>query len=197
MAWQINGRYFAPCSCKVGCPCLLGETEADNGWCSGVLVLDIRSGQVDGMDVSGSKVGIVVDWPGGFLLGNGKGRLHFDPGVAADKRSTLGALVGGQLGGVFEAIGALVPDVEVGEDAAVDIRDQGDDMRLTIGNFVDLMITPLKGPGGEITQVLHGAAGFREETSLGRSAGTVRPQGFRSWQNERGHAEWSDFDWSA
>src|SRR5437867_2345044 len=72
MAWQISGTGLGPCSCKVSCPCELGELVADQGWCSGVFAFDLRSGNVDGVDVSGTKVVFVGDWPSGFLSGNGK-----------------------------------------------------------------------------------------------------------------------------
>src|SRR5688572_9762613 len=91
MAWQFSGTYYAPCSCKVGCPCLLGELEADQGWCSGMVVMDIRSGNVDGLDISGTKVALLADWPSGFLAGGGKGRIHFDPSVGQDRRAPLTA----------------------------------------------------------------------------------------------------------
>ena len=46
MAWNIVGTYWAPCSCRVGCPCALGEKDADRGWCSGAVIMDIRNGRV-------------------------------------------------------------------------------------------------------------------------------------------------------
>ena len=76
MAWRITGTYYAPCSCNVGCPCTLGELEADRGWCSGTLVFDIQGGNVDGTNVGGTKVAVVGDWPSGFLAGNGTSRLY-------------------------------------------------------------------------------------------------------------------------
>ncbi len=29
MAWRITGTYYAPCSCNVGCPCILGEMQGN------------------------------------------------------------------------------------------------------------------------------------------------------------------------
>ena len=73
MAWHITGTDLGPCSCDLGCPCILGATEGDRGWCSAVRLYHIRSGEIDGVDVSGSKVALVADWPSGFLAGNGTG----------------------------------------------------------------------------------------------------------------------------
>jgi hypothetical protein len=53
--------------------------EGDRGWCSGALVFDIRSGEVDGTDVSDTKVVLAADFPSGYFAGNGTGRLYFDP----------------------------------------------------------------------------------------------------------------------
>src|SRR5215218_1686756 len=77
MAWHITGTDLGPCSCDIGCPCILGEMEGDRGWCSAVRLYDIHSGEVDGIDVSGTRVALVADWPSGFLAGNGTGRLYF------------------------------------------------------------------------------------------------------------------------
>src|SRR5438270_8360335 len=109
MPWQITGRYMAPCSCDIGCPCLLGALDGDRGWCSGVLGLNIVAGNVDDVDVGGVSVVLVADWPRGFLSGDGTGRVYFDPSVSNDQVAALEPVLGGQKGGVFEAIGALVP----------------------------------------------------------------------------------------
>lgn len=61
MAWEISGTYWAPCSCKVGCPCALGEMEADHGWCSGTLAFEIRNGTVES---SGHSEEADFDWSG-------------------------------------------------------------------------------------------------------------------------------------
>jgi len=104
MAWHIVGTYYAPCSCKVGCPCILGEMEGDQVWCSGGQWVHIGSGDVDGVDVGGAKLAWVADWPKGFLGGEGVGRIYFDPSVSAAQRATLEPLFKGQRGGVYEVV---------------------------------------------------------------------------------------------
>ncbi len=87
MAWHITGIDFGPCSCDIGCPCILGEMEGDRGWCSAVRLYDIHSGEVDGMDVSGTKVALVADWPSGFLAGNGTQWISPKPCCLAREKS--------------------------------------------------------------------------------------------------------------
>ena len=67
MSWKMSGTYWGPCSCNVGCPCDLGEIDGDRGWCSGATLFLVRSGNVDGLDVSGAKVVLNGDWPRGYL----------------------------------------------------------------------------------------------------------------------------------
>ena len=95
MAWHITGTVLGPCSCDIGCPCILGVTEGDRGWCSAVKLYDVHSGEVDGIDVSGTRVAFAADWPSGFLAGNGTGTrlLHGaatfrDDLILADGRGT-------------------------------------------------------------------------------------------------------------
>ena len=57
MVWQVSGQLTEFCSCKLMCPCWFGPTPVpDQGWCSGAILYDIAQGQIDGIDVGGSKV---------------------------------------------------------------------------------------------------------------------------------------------
>ena len=197
MAWQMSGRYLAPCSCKVGCPCLLGELDADRGWCSGTLGLDIRSGDVDGVDIGGAKVVLLADWPRGFLAGEGKGRYYFDTAVSDEQRRALEPVVSGQQGGVFEAVGGLVPDLLPSKQADITFTEDGDDWSVTVEGVGHGAFSPLRGPDGQHTRLLHGAATFRENTVLGKSTDThFHDPDLREWDS-LGHTESTEFDWSA
>jgi hypothetical protein len=196
MAWHISGDYYAPCSCNVGCPCIFGELEADRGWCSGVLALNVRAGEVDGTDVSGARVVLVADWPRGFLAGDGTGRVYFDPSVRPEQRTALAELLGGRRGGVFEAIASLVPTIEPPQEAPIEFRSDGDATQIRVGDVLDVNVKPLVGATGERTRVLHGAATFRDDIYLGKSSGRASPPGMRQWEFG-GHAEMQSFDWNA
>jgi hypothetical protein len=196
MAWHITGTDYGPCSCKVGCPCILGEMEADQGWCSAVRLYDIRSGDVDGTDVSGARVALVADWPGGFLAGNGTGRLYFDPSVPPERRAALEAVVQGRRGGVFEAVGALIPTFLPSQEAPITIQAGAEETRATVGEIAEVVVKPLRGPGG-VTRLLHGAATFRDDLVLANGRGTrAHDPDLRAWES-LGHGEIIEFDWSA
>ena len=198
MAWQISGTYYAPCSCKVGCPCLLGELEGDQegGWCSGVVAVDVKNRQSDGVDLGGTRAMLIADWPKGFLAGDGTGRIYVGEGGvprssgASSRRSSRSA------GGVFEPIGALRPNTLETRLAPIDIETSGETTRVRVGDVGQAVVEPLKGASGEPTRLLHGAAAFREETTLARGTGTrFRDPDLREWES-LGHGEFTDFDWS-
>src|SRR5439155_11141546 len=129
----------------------------DQGWCSGTLAFDIRGGNVDGTDVGGTKAALTGDWPGGFLGGNGTGRVYFDPAVAQPQRTALEAVFSGQKGGVFEAIAGLVTKWQPAKEAPINIQKGAEEIRVTVGNFGELVVKPLVGPNVQPT-TLHNAA---------------------------------------
>ena len=197
MAWQLTGTYYAPCSCKVGCPCALGELEADQGWCSAVLVFQFQSGNADGTDLRGAKAALAGDWPSGFLSANGTARLYFDPAISPEQRTALEAILSGQRGGVFEMLGTLVSNVLPTKEAPINIQSGADETQVTVGDFGQLVVKPLRGPSGEFTRLLHAAAGFRDDIILAKGTGSRwRDPDMRQWESG-GHAEQTTFDWSA
>ncbi len=198
MAWRLTGTYYGPCSCKVGCPCALGEVEADQGWCSGNLVFDIRSGNVNGTDVNGTKASMATEFPSGFLAGNGTGRLYFDPEVSQEQRSALESVLRGQQGGVFEMLSTLMPNFLPSKEAPINIQtDEQETTRIKVGDFGAFVVEPLRGPEGDFTRLLHGAAAFRDDIILARGTGSrFDDPEMREWESW-GHAERGDFDWSA
>lgn len=196
MAWHIKGTYYAPCSCKVGCPCILGEMEGDQGWCSGGQWVEIDSGEIDGVVVSGTRLAWVADWPKGFLGGQGTGRVYFDPSVLPEQRNALEALFKGQRGGVYEVVGQLVTQWLPTQEVPIDIKTTADETRITMGDIGTAIAKPLRGANGEITRLLHGAAAFRDNIGLANGRGTYwRDPEMRQWES-LGHAEITEFDWS-
>lgn len=196
MPWHITGTYYAPCSCKVGCPCTLGELEGDQGWCSGGQTYEIRSGNVDGVDLGGAKFTWNADWPSGFLAGNGVGRFYFDPSLSPQQRDAITTVIGGRRGGVFEAVAALVPKFLPPKEAPITIQTGDAETRIKVGDVGELVVTPLRGPSGQVTRLLHAAAAFRDDIVLARGTGSHwRDPDMRSWDS-LGHAEQTDFDWS-
>ena len=198
MPWHLSGTMYNPCSCKIGCPCALGEMEADQGWCSAIIVWDIQSGDIDGVSLNGTRVAMAADWPAGFLGGNGTGRMYFDPSLSAQQRPALEAVMSGSRGGMPDDVfKALVPNVLPAQTAAISIQKNGDTTTITIGDYGQAVVTPRRGASGEVTRLMHGAAAIRENVVWGDGRGTAwHDPDLRRWES-LGHGEMSEFDWSA
>ena len=57
MSWNLRGSYAETCSCELMCPCNLSfDHGATYDYCRATLGFDIRTGEVDGTDVSGRRI---------------------------------------------------------------------------------------------------------------------------------------------
>ncbi len=66
-----------------------------------------------------------------------------------------------------------------------------------MGDFGAIVVTPLRGPEGDLTTARHATAAFAEEFVLAKGTGSSwRDPEMREWTSG-GHAEQGDFDWSA
>src|SRR5207244_8457309 len=116
MAWNLDGSYFETWSCDVMWPCTaslaLGATKDR---CNATLVFHIKSGEVEGVDVSGLTVAAVADTPKVMSDGNWRLGVVIDEAASDEQAEKLGAVFSGTLGGPMEALGPLV-----GEDLGVE-----------------------------------------------------------------------------
>src|SRR6266568_2261613 len=71
MAWRISGTYLATCSCQLLCPCPTdGPPTGPNGECHGNLVFDVSEGNLDDVDLSGTRIGLINIFPSNLTAGN-------------------------------------------------------------------------------------------------------------------------------
>ncbi len=138
----------------------------------------------------------MADWPSGFLGGRGTGRVYFDSALSPQQRAAQEPVVTGQRGGTPEIIGALVPKVLPSRHAPIKLQTGPEETRITVGDFGQAVVKPLRAPSGEITRLLNGAATFREDIILAKGIGTYwQDPDLRRWESA-GHGEQSEFDWS-
>jgi hypothetical protein len=109
MAWSIEGSYMENCSCEVPCPCTVSlDLGADYDRCNALLVFEIESGEIEGVDVSGLTVAAVGDTPKIMSEGNWRLGVLMDEKATDEQAEKLGAVFGGQLGGPMAALGPLI-----------------------------------------------------------------------------------------
>ena len=85
MAYHLEGRLLEVCTCKILCPCWVGE-DPDFGTCDGVLAWHFDKGTIDGVDVAGHTFVILAHIPGNILKGNWKIRVYIDDKATPSRR---------------------------------------------------------------------------------------------------------------
>src|SRR5687767_4665540 len=148
MAWQLKGQLIESCTCNMFCPCWFGVKELmvmDEGWCAGSIAFRLRDGNSDGVDLGDRTVVVAVDWPGPTLFdGNGTARVFIDDGADDRQRQELEAIYTGKRGGPMAIIDSLVSTWLPARTARIDVSDQGDEIRLTVGEAGTVVSNLLK-----------------------------------------------------
>lgn len=141
MSWNLKGSYAETCSCELMCPCNLSfDHGATYDYCRATLVFNIRSGEIEGTDVSGLKAAVIIDTPKIMTEGNWRLGMFVDETATDEQVEKLTAVFGGQLGGPMEGLAPLVVEMLGVERAAIEIVDDGLRHSVRIGDAVDFEI---------------------------------------------------------
>ena len=164
MSWRLEGSYFETCSCNVVCPCTaslaLGATHER---CRVTLVFNVKTGDVEGTDVSGLTVAAVADTPKVMSEGNWRLGVFIDAAASDAQAEKLGAVFSGALGGPMEALGPLVGENLGLERAEVEVQENGLHHSIRIGDAVDFEIEDVvpfgveSGEPARLTGIFHPA----------------------------------------
>lgn len=164
MAWNLEGSYFESCSCETVCPCTASlALGADLDYCRVVLGFNIKSGDVEGVDVGGIGCALVVDSPKVMSDGNWKVGLYISDSASDEQADALGRVYSGQLGGPPAAIGPLLGEFLGVERAPMEWHEDGLSHSLKIGDAVDIEIEDVVSFGNEsgepaqLTNIFHPA----------------------------------------
>jgi hypothetical protein len=164
MSWKLGGSYFETCSCDVICPCTASlALGATNDRCNVVLVFNVKSGEVDGIDVSGLTVAAVCDTPKVMSEGNWRLGVIIDAAASEEQAQKLGGVFSGALGGPMEALGPLVGENLGVERLPIEVHEDGLKHSIRIGEEVDFEIEDVvpfgveSGQPAKLTGIFHPA----------------------------------------
>ena len=164
MSWNLTGSYFESCSCDVICPCTASMSlGATKDRCKVVLVFDVKSGEVEGTDVSGLTVAAVCDTPKVMSEGNWRLGVVIDADASDEQAEKLGGVFSGALGGPMEALGPLVGEDLGLERLPIEVHEDGLTHSVRIGDEIDFEIEDIVPFGVEtgepvkITGIFHPA----------------------------------------
>jgi hypothetical protein len=175
MAWRLKGRYVTACSCINVCPCSTASAPPHNPDgstnCWGAGVFDVREGNLDDLDLSGTKVGLKVHFPGLVSNGNWQIAAVVDEGASPEVATAFEQIFSGQLGGPFGDMAGLVSRFTV-ERASLTYGDDG----VSIG-AASFSYEPLRGQDGSATTMSNASFGFAPVFEIGNATGTMETFG--------------------
>ena len=164
MAWNLDGSYFETCSCDVMCPCTaslaLGATKDR---CNATLVFHIKSGEVEGVDVSGLTVAAIADTPKVMSDGNWRLGVVIDEAASEEQADKLGAVFSGALGGPMSALEPLVGENLGVERLPIEVKEDGLKHSVRIGEAIDFEVEDVvpvgveTGEPAKLTGIFHPA----------------------------------------
>ncbi len=152
MAYQLEGRVLEVCTCNAICPCWVGE-DPDGGTCDGVVAWHIDRGTVNGVDVSGRTLAVLVHIPGNVLKGNWRGVVYVDDQSTDQQQEALLNVWTGKLGGPVADLAQLIGQVDGVERMAIAFGIEGGKGQLQIGPVIEAEMEPFQGATGETTSL--------------------------------------------
>ena len=155
MAWNFDGTYYENCSCSAVCPCTSSNMQAPatNERCNAVFAFNLSSGEVDGTDVSGCSLLLMVDSPAVMADGNWNVGLVIDTDASDAQAGAIGAVMSGDLGGPPAALGPLIGNFVGVERQPISFAIDGDDHTVSVGDSISFTVRPEVNGSGEPVQL--------------------------------------------
>ncbi len=200
MSWNLDGSYFETCSCELICPCTASLSNgATYDRCNVVLVFNVKSGEVDGTDVSGLTVAAVADTPKVMTDGNWRLGVVIDDAASDEQAEKLGGVFSGALGGPMEALGPMIGENLGVERAPIEVNEDGLKHSVRIGDDVDFEIEDIvpfgveTGEPAKITGIFHPAG---SEMTISRATRSKINAFGIQYEGKSGFSR-SQFSWAA
>ncbi len=150
MGYQLEGRMLEVCNCNAICPCWFGE-DPTTGTCDTVLTWHIEKGRVNGTDVSGRTLAVLLHIPGNVLKGNWRAVVYVDDGATPQQQEALLNVWTGKLGGPVADLAGLISEVAGVERVPIAFGIEECKGRLQIGSVIEAQVEPFRGAPGQTT----------------------------------------------
>ena len=153
MSFDIEGEFIETCSCNMLCPCWYGVQDLmimDRGWCATVLLIRIRSGSADGVDLSGSNVAVGLFFPGPTLFdGQGTGRVYVDDSTTPEQERQLEKIFQAADGGPMEVPASLLSSWLPTKRARIEVTENDGEVAATVDGIGEVASKRLTNDAGD------------------------------------------------
>jgi hypothetical protein len=142
MSYRMTGTYLESCNCDVACPCGASNLllPATNERCQVLLAFHVEDGDVDGVDVGGTTVGLLADTPGQMTDGGWRVGVFMDEAASEEQREALTGVFSGQQGGPAGLFAPLIGEMLGIEVVPIEFADDGRRHSVRIGEGIDIEI---------------------------------------------------------
>lgn len=149
--YMLQGTLLEACSCKVLCPCWIGENP-DTGSCDAFVSYHFDNGVINGVDVSGLDMIMVALIPGNVLVPKSWRILVLvaDRATETQMNALLDAYTG-KLGGPLADLAQLVGEVLGVERVPIKHDVRGGKGTLSVGSYINAEMEPFRSGDGTIT----------------------------------------------
>ena len=149
--YELEGTLLEACSCKVLCPCWIGE-DPDYGTCESVNAYRFDRGSIGGVDVSGLSAVAVNLIPGNVLTpGSWTQVLLIDERASDEQLEAIQDAFQGRRGGPLADLAGLVKEWLAVERAPIVHETVEGNGTLEIGGLVSAAMHPYTGNDGSTT----------------------------------------------
>ena len=153
MSFTVEGDYFETCNCSVSCPCIWLK-PADNDSCDVLLAWHVKTGDKDGVDLSGLNAVMAVKSPKQMTDGNWKVALYLDNKATAQQSEALGAVFSGAAGGHLAALAPLIGEVSGVVPAAITFDRSNGSLRAEVTGILSMNSEEVMGMDGASAPVI-------------------------------------------
>jgi hypothetical protein len=194
MAYLLKGTYAGICNCKLVCPCNVDGTPTGEGdQCHGLIVYDVREGNLDDMDLSGVAFALAYFLPSNPSSGNWKIAGTIDEGASEEQAQAIDRIVSGQAGGPFADFAPLIGEYGGMQRGKVSLSD-GEAPSLSVTGVGDFRAEFFKDSEGTTTTMNNAMFGFAPTIRLGKGSGQLTAFGSTY---EANYAEGAEFEYSS
>jgi hypothetical protein len=143
--WRLNGKVLVACNCDWGCPCNF-NARPTHGKCEGGWTWHVDEGAFGDVRLDGLNFSVYVKWPGAIHEGNGEGLVLIDENADPAQRRAIEVLLGGTVGGPWQALAWTWPKVHGPYSAKYDVAFDGVKTRIRCGEFVEVEGSAIRNP---------------------------------------------------
>ena len=197
-AWTLRGELVLSCNCTIFCPCTLslGKAPPTEGYCQTWAGIRIDEGRFEAVDLSGIKVGLIMEIPGLMSRGNWTAGVFIDDQASIQAVKALTKILTGRAGGSTHLLSILVGHFLGVRQAAIKYDVSGETRIFSIDKVVDGAVTPIQGKDKEQPVVIRNSEYWVARDIVVARADKSRVRAFgRNWDFAGRSAEICKLDW--